>query len=120
MKTTLQESAPLEVVLEQPEVTARARPSGRLWRLARLVGRFAGGAAITVIAYTVVIRPWHLRWGTTGHEAEAVLPGDELVPGAKLRATHAITIDAPAGAIWPWLVQMGQGRGGLYSYDWLE
>jgi hypothetical protein len=48
------------------------------------------------------------------------LPGDELVAGAKLKATHAITINAPAADIWPWLVQMGQNRGGFYSYTWLE
>jgi hypothetical protein len=48
------------------------------------------------------------------------MPGDELVPDPKLTATHAITINADTGAIWPWVVQIGQGRGGLYSYDWLE
>ena len=46
--------------------------------------------------------------------------GDEIVGQAKYRSTHAVTIDAPAASVWPWLVQMGQGRGGLYSYDWLE
>jgi hypothetical protein len=53
-------------------------------------------------------------------EVEAVMPGDEMVGQAKYRTTHAVSIDAPAEAVWPWLVQMGQGRGGLYSYDWLE
>ena len=48
------------------------------------------------------------------------LPGDELVPQPRLENTRAITIQAPASAIWPWLVQMGQGRGGLYSYQRLE
>jgi hypothetical protein len=49
-----------------------------------------------------------------------VLPGDELLPVADLVATRAITVRAPAEAVWPWLVQMGQGRGGFYSYDVLE
>jgi hypothetical protein len=48
------------------------------------------------------------------------LPGDELLPAAGLVTTRAITIDAPAEAIWPWLVQMGSGRGGAYTYDWIE
>jgi hypothetical protein len=48
------------------------------------------------------------------------LPGDEFVPHPELVSTRAITIQAPASAVWPWLVQMGQGRGGLYSYERLE
>ena len=48
------------------------------------------------------------------------LPGDELLPDAGIVATRAITIDAPPAAIWPWLVQMGSGRGGVYTYDWIE
>jgi hypothetical protein len=48
------------------------------------------------------------------------LPGDELLPHAGLVTTRAITIDAPPDAIWPWLVQMGSGRGGAYTYDWIE
>jgi hypothetical protein len=48
------------------------------------------------------------------------LPGDEIVPRPRKWSTRAITIAAPAEAVWPWLAQIGQGRGGLYSYDWLE
>jgi hypothetical protein len=48
------------------------------------------------------------------------MPGDDLMPDADLLATRAITIDAPPEAIWPWLVQMGSGRGGAYTYDWIE
>jgi hypothetical protein len=66
------------------------------------------------------MRPWLLRWGTTSDEASQPLPGDELVPQPILETTRAITIRASAAEIWPWLVQMGQGRGGFYSYDWLE
>jgi len=72
------------------------------------------------ITYLMAIRPWHLRWGATDEEASQYLPGDDLVLLPQLQATHAVTIRASAAAIWPWLVQMGQGRGGLYSYDWLE
>ena len=70
--------------------------------------------------YAFVIRPWHLRWGATDAEVEMTLPCDELVEHPRLNATHAITIDAPVSRIWPWLVQIGQTRGGFYSYSWLE
>ncbi len=63
-------------------------------------------------AYVYRIRPWHLRWGATDEELRESLPGDELVSGASLKATHAITINAPAADIWPWLVQMGKTAAG--------
>ena len=78
----------------------------------------AGAGAVT--AYVCGIRPWHLRWGATEEESSQPLIGDELAPNPKLRATHAITINAPVDDVWPWLVQMGQTRGGFYSYTWLE
>ena len=66
------------------------------------------------------MRPWYLRWGASPEECAKALPGDELVRRADLVATRAITIRARRERIWPWLAQMGQGRGGLYSYDALE
>jgi hypothetical protein len=75
-------------------------------------------AAAPLYAYRV--RPWHLRWGATDEEFRAALPGDDLVPHPVHHDTHAITIHAPAGAVWPWLAQMGQGRGGFYTYTFLE
>lgn len=71
-------------------------------------------------AYVSFIRPWMLSWGATGEEASRYLPGDELLPRPKIRATHAVDIRASPGEVWPWLVQIGQGRGGFYSYDWIE
>ena len=76
--------------------------------------------AVLIVLYTFVVRPWHLRWGATDREVTAVLPGDELVSNASFQTTRAITINASAGQVWPWLVQLGQGRGGYYSYDWFE
>ena len=67
-----------------------------------------------------ILRGWYNRWGATPEEVTKPLPGDELVPEPRLGYTHAITIEAPPESIWPWLAQMGQGRGGLYSYDGLE
>ena len=48
------------------------------------------------------------------------MPGDELVPDPVLLSTRSVTIDAAPSQVWPWLAQIGQGRGGLYSYDQLE
>jgi hypothetical protein len=64
-----------------------------------------------------LVRSWHLRWGATGDEVRGPMPGDEIVPRASFSATRAITIEAPPAAVWPWIVQLGFGRAGFYSYD---
>ncbi len=86
----------------------------------RLVAILVASAAAAVAAYALMVRPWHLRWGTREDEAARPLPGDDLVPHPQLNATHAVTIHAPIANVWQWLVQMGQGRGGFYSYDWID
>jgi hypothetical protein len=63
---------------------------------------------------------WITRWGTTEAERQKKLPGDDLVPDVREQLTYAVTIKTPEAAIWPWLVQLGQGRGGWYSYAWIE
>jgi len=85
-----------------------------------ILGGLVAAATAFIVTYILAIRPWHLRWGSADEEVELSLPGDDLVANAKLRATHAITINASPAQIWPWLVQIGQGRGGFYSYDWIE
>ena len=80
-----------------------------------------GAAAIAAsIVSSPLTRPWYSKWGATDAEIKMTLPGDEFVPNPVLESTRAITIQAPASAVWPWLVQMGQGRGGLYTYQRLE
>ena len=66
------------------------------------------------------LRRWYLTWGATAEEATGPLPGDELLPAAEMLSTRATTIAAPPERVWPWLVQMGSGRGGAYTYDWIE
>lgn len=78
------------------------------------------GAPLFALAYARWIRPWHLRWGVPPEEGNVSLPGDGLVTQPKVQATHAIVINASPGKVWPWLVQMGQGRAGFYSYSWIE
>ncbi|HSC48845.1 MAG TPA: SRPBCC family protein [Gaiellaceae bacterium] len=77
-------------------------------------------AGLTIV-YRALLRRPILTWGATDAEADARLPGDELLEQADGVATRAITIDAPASAVWPWLAQMGPApRGGAYTYDWIE
>lgn len=78
------------------------------------------GATAAAVAYALLVRPWMQQWGATSEEVSRALPGDALVRNAKLNATHAVTIHAPVTQVWQWLVQIGQGRGGFYSYDLIE
>jgi hypothetical protein len=87
-----------------------------LWRLALS----AVTTALLLSAYRRVLRPWQQHWGATAAEVAASMSGDQLVHQPFEVTTRAVTVDAPAAAIWPWLVQMGNNRGGLYSYDWLD
>jgi len=66
------------------------------------------------------LRPRMLHWGAAPNEVGRVLAGDELISQPTLATTWAIDIRAAPEKVWPWLAQMGQGRGGFYSYDWLE
>lgn len=79
-----------------------------------------GAAAAGVAAYKLMLRPWFLVWGAMEDEIRGPWPGDEMTPDAICQATRAVTIHASADEIWPWLVQIGQDRGGFYSYTWLE
>jgi hypothetical protein len=85
-------------------------------------GRTAALAvAAAVGAFYPFLRRPILTWGATGEEAASRLPGDELLDEADGVSTRAITIDAPAASVWPWLAQMGPSpRGGAYTYDWIE
>jgi hypothetical protein len=65
----------------------------------------------------LVARRRQLRWSATVEESGEILPGDDLISDPDLAATRAITVGAAAGQVWPWIAQLGQGRGGFYSYD---
>ncbi len=92
------------------------------WRPSREVLAGIGGAAqVAVMLLTApAARRWYNRWGATPAEVAGTMPGDDLVPAPKMTSTRAITISAPPAEVWAWLVQIGQGRGGFYSYDALE
>jgi len=77
-------------------------------------------AAVPIFISSPLYRRWHLRWGATDEEVAEPMPGDELVPVAHFVVTRAITICAPPSAVWPWIMQVGFGRAGFYSYDLLD
>jgi hypothetical protein len=85
--------------------------------------RYAAGVSTIGVAaavYILVARPRQLRWGASARECEAPLPGDDLIASPDLVATRAITVRTSASRVWPWIAQLGQGRGGFYSYDFVE
>ena len=82
-----------------------------------IVGTVIGTVVGITISRTV---KWRRTWGVDLAEAAKPLPGDDLVPTPSAIETRGITIDAPPEAVWPWLVQMGYGRAGWYSYDQLD
>ena len=87
----------------------------------RLRSAALAAAGLVAALYLPLLRRPILTWGATAEEAAARLPGDELLEDADGVSTRAITIDAPAAAVWPWLAQMGPSpRGGAYTYDWIE
>jgi hypothetical protein len=77
-------------------------------------------ALILAVVYWFPLRRWFGRWGTTPSDLARVMAGDAAVADPTYSATLAVTVDAWPAYIWPWLVQMGYRRGGLYSYDWLD
>jgi hypothetical protein len=85
----------------------------------KLLGALLVVAALAGVYRRFLRRPV-LNWGATAEEASRPLPGDVLLADPDILATRAVTVNAPAAAIWPWLVQMGPGRGGAYTYDWIE
>src|SRR3954449_2635219 len=89
-------------------------------RTVRIAAGPAAVAAGAVAAYRVPLRRWWLFWGATAEEVDRAMAGDELLPEPDLESTRAVAVDAPPEAVWPWLVQMGSGRGGAYTYDWIE
>jgi hypothetical protein len=93
--------------------------AGALVRGRRPAPRAVAGVA-AIAAYIGVLRPWMVDWGASPAEARKPLPGDELTPYDPIESTNAVTINAPADEVWPWLAQVGQDRGGFYSYEWLE
>lgn len=133
LESVLMSEASMSTTISTPELTSREEPGpvteriprddvqhlgGHAWT-SRLLA-LLGSLAIILLAFFLFVRPWYLQWGATDDEARRPLPGDEIVRNAAGQETRAITIEASADRVWPWLAQIGQDRGGFYSYDLLE
>jgi hypothetical protein len=122
------------VVAGRNDRLTRRRPAvaGRDFALAGIGAKANGGAmaerqiwrglgevlaASPLFLFAPFYRRQHLRWGANDAELHESMPGDEVLPNASFNTTRAITIDAPPDAVWPWIVQIGYGRAGWYSYD---
>ena len=106
------ESFMMLVLAECPDVTHFTMERKHL--LTVVAGLMVAGV------YWFPVRRWFSRWGTTEEELARVMPGDALIPNPTEMSMQAVTVNAPPEDIWPWLVQIGYQRGGLYSYDWLD
>lgn len=89
------------------------RPRLRVVDLLAVTALFGLGAL-------VLARPWAMRWGSSAGEVAAALPGDAAALVPTYRIQHAVTVRAPPERIWPWLAQLGEDRGGFYSFDRVE
>jgi hypothetical protein len=92
-----------------------------LWTLIKVKVSVVALAAVgLLVAGWLRLRREHATWGLVDADLTRTLAGDELVSDADIVETRSIDIGAPPSAVWPWLVQMGYGRGGWYSYDQLD
>jgi proline iminopeptidase len=84
------------------------------------IHKLVAWAALALAGYALLLRPRLRRWGATEEEVTRPYPGATLIPDGTRGATNAVTITAPPARVWPWLVQMGYGRAGWYSWDHLD
>ncbi|MCK7461771.1 MAG: hypothetical protein MZU84_06780 [Sphingobacterium sp.] len=85
----------------------------------KIIGILVGIGILAVIVMFALL-PWMDKWGATDDEITASFSGDELVPSPRLLYTRAVTVTAAPEQIYPWIVQLGADKGGMYSYTWLE
>lgn len=90
------------------------------WLLMRLKVVIVAIVAGMAVAFYLQLREQHRTWGVVPGDRDRRLAGDDLVPDAGIVETRTLSVDAPPSKVWPWLVQMGYGRGGWYSYDRLD
>jgi hypothetical protein len=83
-------------------------------------GRYAAGVLGSIVLVEAALVRLGRTYGSTSRERALQLPGDDIVEDPEVVTDHAITIDAPPAAVWPWLVQMGWGRGGWYTARWVD
>ncbi len=96
------------------------KKNGTQLTLSMLLAAMEGITIIFGCYLTLFLKPFRDRWGLSKEETKRSFPGDEFVEEPKSQFTHAIKINASAQQVWPWIAQIGQGRGGFYSYEALE
>jgi hypothetical protein len=108
-------------VISLPRRAIGARPA---WRLETAQEVLMLATPLVILTFTVLywfpIRRRMNQWGADPSDLARVMAGDGLLPDSTYSGTMAVVINAPPEQIWPWLVQIGYRRGGLYSYDWLD
>jgi hypothetical protein len=118
------ESSDVEEVRMAAGRDSDIRQLGRRTARSGGVGVLAALEGAALFAWNLIATPFigrlRLRWGTVGTEADDSLPGDEFVPEPKWSYTLGVAVDASPEAVWPWIAQIGQGRGGFYTYQTLE
>ena len=77
-------------------------------------------ASVLCISYCAWLREWQMHWGATIEEVNRHMAGDELLDDPEFNTTRVVEINAPVEQVWPWIVQMGYGRGGFYNFDHLD
>ncbi len=114
----------VEVMARRVDAAIEAADVQRVANLPHpVLHRFGWSIALILLFYVAIValmRPVYLHYGTTAAERAARLPGDDPVHEVIYKVDHGITVHAPADSVWPWLVQLGQDRGGFYSYSSLE
>jgi hypothetical protein len=100
-------------------MTAHRQQASSRRRKNRRLPILVGVLALTAV-YWFPVRRMFSRWGTTAEELACAMPGDGLIANPTNISMLALTVHAPPSHIWPWLVQIGYQRGGMYSYDWLD
>ena len=113
-------AAAFAAVIEAIEHRAAHGRGGPDMKSGLRIGLIGAATAAAGIGVWAGLRPRLLAWGATCDEVVRPLPGDDLVANPLYVTTRALTLKAPAADVWPWLVQLGQNRGGFYTYDALE
>jgi hypothetical protein len=91
------------------------------FRLIRLLSLIAISVSVGMgIAFVVQIRQLQRSWGVVSADVDRPLPGDDVIAAPDVHETRTLVIDAAPSAVWPWLAQLGWGRGGWYSYDRID
>jgi hypothetical protein len=110
----------LQAIRRRAEQRSGAADAARGWARPWLEGVEAIALLGTIVPTWPLARRWLDDVGSTADERRRRWPGDRFLERIDEAHTRALSIDAPAERVWPWLTQWGLGRGGFHSYELLE